>query len=359
VNIQSLLQSCLKAFRESRSEEESMAILKRLREGIRAATNEEAAAAALIAFLQSGEDAATGLPFLVGADGMMELVPSMRTALLDLLPSLDPLASIDMARQVIDTHTSQDEYALGLRNLAWNNFEGDMNAELAGRLSDMLNTNEWLAAPSPGFLEAFDIAVELGDGRAFDDMASILRLESTDGQPVNNGVTRASFMALDRIALRNPALLAEKFAANPEFLSHAPEHRAALMSRLDITDPVQRDAFTSYLNQPGVTQGELEYFSELFPNGNYFYGNRLVTADEATPSLVERQEMDRQTLAQVDGILPAMGSGPGRDALQKIRGRLVEYTQAPANAAPAAATPAVAPPDQGATPSTRPPDGNK
>jgi hypothetical protein len=324
--VASLISSSLQAFRNSKSEEEALTILKRLRDGIRAAPDEAGAASAIIAFLSSGEDAATGLPFLVGPDGVMEVTPTMRTALLDLLPSLDPLASIEIARQVMNQHNSQDEYALALRNLAWNDFEGDMKVELADRFSSMLNTNEWLAKPSAGFLEAFDIAVDVGTSSIFSEIASVLLLETVDGQPVNNGTTKASLIALDRMILRNPALLVEKFKDTPEFLSFAPGHRAALMSRLDITDPEQRNTFVNYLQIPQHGPNELEYFSELFPNGNYFYGNRLVTADETTPSLGKRQEQDAEALIQIDSLLPTFAPGPARQSLAHIRERLVNYT---------------------------------
>jgi hypothetical protein len=337
--VAALISSSLQAFRNAKSEEESMAILKRLREGIRSSPNEAGASAAIIAFLASGEDALTGLPFLVGPDGVMEVTPTMRTALLDLLPSLDPLASIEVARQIMDQRNSQDEYALALRNLAWNDFEGDMKLELTERFSSMLNTNEWLAKPSAGFLEAFDIAVEVGTPRTFTDVASVLRLETTEGEPVNNGTTRASLIALDRMVLRNPALLVEKFQENPDFLAFAPDHRAALMSRLDITDPAQRQTFVEYLQRPQHGPNELEYFSELFPNGNYFYGNRLVTADETTPSLGERQAQDVEALAQVENLLPTFAPGPARQSLEHIRARLENYTLPNQNPEPIPAMP--------------------
>ena len=93
------------------------------------------------------------------------------------------------------------------------------------------------------------------------------------------------------------------------------------MSRLDIARPAQRQLFVQYL--AGVSHGpdELEYFAEVFPNGNYLSGHRLVSVDEATPNIAQRKEMDRLILSELENL---MISGPDlpEPTINRIRERL-------------------------------------
>lgn len=285
---------------------------------------DDGAAATIAAYLRTGEDAETGLPFAVGNDGVLDLAPSIRTALLDVIATLDPHLSLEVAREVMDALTRPDEYALGLRNLSWYDFEGDMHGEMQERFSAMLDQNEWLADPSAGFLEAFDVAVELSTEAAFEDIASVTRLEDKQGNPADEGVARAAFMALDRIMLRNPDMVVERFLQDGDsFLDYAPNHRASLLSRLDLGKEADRSAFAKYLSGANHGEGELEYFSELFPNGNYFYGDRLVSSQEEVLSIADIQNRDRATLSAIDGMV-ARGE-IGGPHVERIRERLRDY----------------------------------
>lgn len=320
-----LIAQCLAEFRGSSGAEESAAILKRLRDGIRSAADENAAAA-IVEFLKSGQDAPTLLPFVVGPEGMMELTPTLRTALLDLLPSLDPTAALELARDVMDQKTSPDEYALALRNLAWNDLDGDLKNELATRLGRMLAVDDWLASPSAGFLEALDAAVEVSGAETFDTM---IRLNREALVRANSPLARASFITLDRMVLRDPSLLVKSFAADPGLPGVSPDPRASLLSRLDITEPAQSEVFTRYLTTPGLGAQELEYFAALFPNGNSVHGNWLITTGEATDTIDTRYEADRKVLAEIERLLAGKIQGNSAAALVRIRDRLVRMTAGP------------------------------
>lgn len=291
-------------------------ILRQLRAGIKGvpAEREEEAAAAILAFLESGEDAPTGLPFVVGPDGMMEEVPSLRLALLDLLPSLDPLAALEIARELMNGKTSPDEYALALRNLAWNDLDGDLRPELASRFNDLLKM-PWLDQPTAGVLESFDIAVEIGGSPMIDELISVTRDAAAKS---NAAASQAAFISLDRLVLRDPTLLVAAFA-DPKALDFAPLQRASLLSRLDITEPAQRELFSRYLSEFPHAAGELDYFSRLFPNANFLHGHRLVTADDATPAIAQVAAADARVLAELDKLSV---TGEAAAALLKIRQRL-------------------------------------
>lgn len=289
--------------------------LRRLKKLVHAAAPDEAAAA-IISLLDSGQDAPTGLGFVVGPEGVMDESPTWRTALLDYLGQTDPSQFIAYSRVLLGTTASPDEYAMSLRNLGWGNINGRFNEEIRGYFAAMLARPDWKQQPSAGYLEAFDLAVESG---AVNEVASVLNAGTAEGEPV---VSRAAFVALDRIMLRSPDKLVGKFLSDPAFLSATPLHRASLLSRLDVRKPEQADLLARYLQRSDHAPGELEYFSDLFPNGNRFASHRLVTTPEEGGSIADMQDLDRASLETVRGWMvdPEFASHWGE--LAKIVARL-------------------------------------
>ena len=137
----------------------------------------------------------------------------------------------------------------------------------------------------------------------------------------NSAASRAAFISLDRMTVRDPALLAAAFSADAGWMDFAPQQRASLLSRLDITVPEQRELFRRYISATSHVAGELDYFARVFPNRNYLYGHRLVTADEATPTIEEVAADDARVLAELDAVGAAVSGGAGV-AIQKVRERL-------------------------------------
>lgn len=279
----------------------------------------EQAAEALIAFLETGDDRTTGLGFEIGAEGVMRETPTVRTAVVDLLGQTDPLQSVAYSRRIIEATDSPDEYALALRNLAWS-FPGAVpREELVAAFMSMLARGEWTARPSRGFLEAFDVAVVTGSAG---DLSPLLKNQPLGG--LEPPLSRAAFVALDRMVLRDPAALAEKFKGDPSFLANAPFHRASLIARLDPRDAAQKDLLVSYLLRPDHAPGELEYFAEVFPNPNRFASNRLVTAPEAGGSIAEQAALDRAVLEVVGQLLDEPDASAAKPTLRAIREKLTK-----------------------------------
>lgn len=320
--VATLIRESLGKFRSNHDPERARVLLRLLRDGLHEAP-EDGATAAILDFLKTGDDSVTGLPFAVGPDGMMETVPSLRLALLDLLPSLDPEAALDVARGLMDQRTTPDEYALSLRNLAWNDLDGDLRDELSRRFLDLLKT-PWLAQASAGFLESFDIAVEVGGEPMFAEMVSLVHEFTTHP---NAAVSQAAYISLDRMVLRDRTLLTSAFSQDESWMGFAPKQRASLLSRLDITQPEQRDLFVQYLSKTPHAAGELDYFAKIFPNGNFLYSHRLVTADEPTPSIAEMVSADARTLAILATLSPSL-TGDANATLDKIRGHLAKSAPA-------------------------------
>lgn len=255
----------------------------------------ELAAASLIAFLRSGQDAPTGHEFIVGDEGVLDSSPTLRIAALDHLGQTDPRLSAAFALELFDLNPTSDEYALALRNLAWANPRGRHTPQLRSRFAALLAHPEWLAQPSTGLLEAFDLGVAL---LAVEEVAAVLRLTPRHGAPLDPALDRAAFIALDRIMLRSPQTFLARLDADPSFLDWAPLHRASLLARIDPRQPAQADTLRAYLLRLPPDSEELTTFAALFPNPHAFEGPRLVTAWESPrldlPSL---DQAARSTLA--------------------------------------------------------------
>lgn len=278
-----------------------------------------AASAAIRGFLDSGKDSATGLPFRVGGEAALDSAPTLRVFLLDVLGSVDPPAALEISRRVMDEAASADEYAIALRNLAWNDSGGDLHGELRQRFGVMLAREDWRLDPADGFLEALDAGVLLGDEGAF---ASLLDLNRAAMDSGGSALSRACFIALDRMVEADTGLL-EGFGRNREAANRlAPGQRASLWSRLDISRPAQREMLTAYLATAEGSE-ELDYFAAIYPNGNRFHVNRLFSAPNPVPSIAARMEVDRAVLRELGTIQVPAGSA-GERALQTVRQRLAE-----------------------------------
>ncbi|MBL9154593.1 MAG: hypothetical protein JNK37_19095 [Verrucomicrobiales bacterium] len=292
--------------------------LRRMREAIHAA-DPAGAAAAIVAFLQSGRDAPTGLAFVVGSEGVLDEAPTWRVALLDWLAQTDPGLASDYSRGFLPGANRPDEYAIALRNLAWLNVDGTFDAEIATAFSGMLDRPEWLANPSAGFLEAFDVAVALGGADLWRQVGSVLKIEGPGGAVPEHPVNRAAFVALDRLMQREPETLIGILQETPDWLQWAPRHLTSLLTRLDVRSDAQRDFLRDYLLSGQAPAGELEYFATVFPNLNAFVGNRLVSEWEG---LRQAPGLDRATLETVSAWMQDPAFAAVAPHLRVIQGRL-------------------------------------
>lgn len=322
--LQEKLRSLAAALAGQTDVERVKAILADLKAAVHAVSPDEAARQ-LIEMLESGIDQATGLEFIVGAEGVMDETPTLRTALLDLLGQTDPYMSADYARQILATTNSPDEYALALRNLAWTNRGGALDAELRGYFEQMVGRTDWSADPSDGFLEAFDLAVGTKAVAAL--IPSITNPGAGDGGQHRSD---AAFLALDRIMISDPDAVVAAFRANPDLLAEAPTHRASLLSRLDVSQPGQSNLLREYLLRSDVSPDEMEYFTSIFPNGNRVVGHRLVTSDEPGGSAADVALVDRATLGTLTSWLNDPQMAPRRKEIQAMVTRVQGFVGIPA-----------------------------
>jgi hypothetical protein len=167
----------------------------------------------------------------------------------------------------------------------------------------MLDRQEWLAHPDPGFLEAFDLAVHLGDEEALREMGSVLGLRNQQGGLADNGITHAAFLAMDRLTALDPAQTVGLIQSEPDFLGWAPRHRGALMSRADVRDPQQAVDVAGYLLRPDVAPEERRVFLELFPQANGVLADSLISAPGTPMEFSSGLARDRAALEWVRGRL--------------------------------------------------------
>lgn len=252
-----------------------------LKRNLTAAAPREAITA-ITTFLESGRDAKTGQELTLAAGGALKGAPTLRVFLLDLLGSLarsirsDEAAAI--ARTILEAKTSSAEWAISLRNVAWN----DPNAVpfLSGKIREMLSYEPWLLSPDAGMLEAFDIAVFTRDPTLIPPLTDALR---SDRPPLQ----RAAAIALDRLAERAPLEVMTYLNANPGAMADRPFVRADYFAKADLAQSAQRQAVEIYLRRPDVASAEKAKLVEAFATPASFVSESLLTTavpepDEAT-----------------------------------------------------------------------------
>ncbi len=281
-------------------------------------------AAAIIAELRSGVNRETGLPFLVGPEGVLDAAPTWRTTLLDWLGQMDPRQAAAYSREILQTTNSADEYALALRNLVWAMPPPLATAEIAGYLQNLLDRSDWRANPSAGYLEAFDIALELGE-TGLQQMLGALRSAAPGESVADRAVEHAAFVALDRLLLRDPALFVRTMEKSPELLRDLPDHRASLYSRLDVRQPQQARFLESYLRQTPPDSPEMLYFFSIFPNPNRFVNHRLVSQSSAERPTEPMVEVDRAVIERAKQWLGNPELAPQHENLRFLILRLQEF----------------------------------
>ena len=214
---------------------------------------------------------------------------------------------------------SPDEWAVALRNLA----SGDPSAEGARCWSKkpppMLQYQPWQQNPSVGYLEAFDVAVYLGGTDLLPTLSDLVR------QQDNPAVAHASYLALDRLVINNPATVLGALEAAPDLMQGREATRADYFARADVRDPQQRQVLESYLLNPSLSASELQTFAGIYPNANFMISPNLLT-QTPTPDHNALASRDAQSLAVAQQWMTDPRFASLEPALRKITGRLLSFT---------------------------------
>ena len=191
---------------------------------------------------------------------------------------------------------SPEEWALSLRNVAWDNPESRNVPLLKDRVLEALTHDPWLENPSAGFLHSFDVAVYTQSLDLLPEFAAMLNRDNFQS------LSHAAVMAMDKMILDNPSPSLSSILANLDLLSERPHTRAGFFSRADLTDSRQQEIVETYLLQPALSLEEVDTFAKLFPNFNLTLSNNLLT-DNHTYTLSEMAQIDRASLARTEDWL--------------------------------------------------------
>lgn len=275
----------------------------------------------ILAFLESGRDAKTGAAFKIGAKGVLQTAPSVRVMLMDILGRLDPQMAAKHAAQLLQTPTTADEWAVGLRNYAWGTESGAAREFLNSKAIELIQHADWKAQPTAGYFEAFDVLVFANAT----DATPVLAQLTLDRTRADLGY--AAFLTLDRLTMREPAAMLAALSEVSDVSSQRPEMLAGFFARADVRDAAQRDSLEAYLSSNARSEKEWTAFASVFPNANALVSENLLTsASEATPGSLA--DHDRDALIWTEALLKdARFTGHVAD-LQRIQTRLSQFVSA-------------------------------
>lgn len=272
------------------------------------------AVARIRGFLDRREDHVTGLSFEIAKGGSLAEWPTFRTFLLDVLLSIDPAAAAEVSRALVATPTTADEWALALRNVARG--EANLDRDFLRTKSEQLIANPaWQAAPSIGYLNAFDVLVHV------EATASTPLLSGLVQQKDRKDLAHAGFLTLDRLVQAQPVEMLERLAADIPLQQARPEMTAQQFARADLRHPDQRDLVKRWMLDPGRSVVELRAFAGVFPNNNQFVSNNLLTSEAATTG-EELADHDREALKVLTAWSSEPAFGPIKEHLRTMISRL-------------------------------------
>ena len=312
------------------SVDEAFEILRNLQAELGAALPGEATFA-LLEFLRSGRDAPTGLGFEVGPGGVLREPPTLRIAMLDLLGQINIAQAEAYGSEWLDSPRSADEWAIGMRNVAWSAPDGSRNGDLQARFLSALGREDWRQELSHGFLETFDLAPYLGGDEIFTEMVQVA------ADPDAGSAGWAAVLSMDRMLLGDRVEVLSRISREPELLDDLPPIRAGLMARADVRVPEERSALEAYLKRSDVSADEAASFVGHYPNHDLVAGFRLFTsaegdgrpmADVAAGDLAALEKLQEwQTDPEIAAVF--------KDQFGGLRERLVEYIASARRAAAA------------------------
>ena len=221
--------------------------------------------------LASGRDFLTGRDLELGQDGSLTEWPALRVFLLDTLFIIDPAAAAEFSRQILQTSTSPDKWALAPRNVGAESPSAEDVGLMQAMSVEMLYNEAWRKEASTGYLQAFDNLVHSGI------ISLSPRLIRFAGDTSNKPVRHAAFLTLDRLTLAQPVTMLEKLvpsaAAQPETALRV----SNMVARADVRDPAQRWLVEEYLLDDKHTAAEIQALICGFPNANQFIPANLLT----------------------------------------------------------------------------------
>jgi len=313
------LATIAKELSDAQTPEQKRAALERLRKALASGSTNEISAA-IRNLLDSKVDGSTGQGFKVGAGGILLEAPTLRTLLLNQLATIDPAAASVYAKEILNSPSSPEEWAVALQSLARGDSSPDSTALLKDKTGELLRNTAWQKNPSVAYLEAFDTAVFVGGTTLLPPLTDLVRLKD------NQAVAQAAFLALDRLVINQPADALAAIAEHPEWMTGREQTRANYFARADVGDPAQRQLVETYLLDPTRNPAELQAFAGVFPNANFMISNNLLSSNQTLDNATLTQR-DRASLAAVNSWLADPRFANLHPLLQTMKTRLERFVK--------------------------------
>lgn len=260
--------------------------------------------------LRQGEDASTGIPFETGPGGALRGWPTLRVFLLDVLAVTDPDLAGVIAREVLATTTSAEEFAVALKPLLLGGPWQAPAGELEAHLTRLLENPAWQG--QVGLAEALDLPRVAASPGSTEVLARWV-----DRSPP---AKIAGEMALHETAASNPSLIIDLIDRDRQLLRDEPDLRAGLLARAAASDPAQTESLGDYLKDPAVSLNEKQRFLSLFPLRSASTGYRLYGSPPAPYDAASVKSDDKAALEVVK-------QWKGDPALSALQGDLVTLEQ--------------------------------
>ncbi len=271
--------------------------------------------------LRSGADAGTGIPFETGPGRALRGWPTLRVFLLDVLSVTDPDLAAEIAREILATTGSAEEFAVALKPLTLGGPWRASDSELAGYLSKMLETPAW--QNSAGLAEALDLSRIARSPEVLETLARWV-----DHSPP---ALKAGSFALHETAAEHPALVSELISTDDKLFAQQTNLRASLMARAHVSDAAQAGHVDDYLKNPAISQAEKQQFLTLFPLRSATTGYRLYGKP---PSPFQKEQVQGDDQAALE-MVAAWKNDPGLAGLSEdlatVERRLQSWTRQSGN----------------------------
>lgn len=216
----------------------------------------------ILAYLNSGADQASQLPFKVGRGGILVAAPSMRVWMLDILEEIDRGAAMAYAETIFENSEIADEWAIALRSAALGREDEKGRLDEAdrsyvkSRALSLLGNKGWREESSNGYLESFDVVPYMGD----QDLLAEVGIRLSSGGPE----AKAAFISVNKTVVNNSQLIESLVPRlrNAEVSSSAIGQIVALS---DPNDPKQQTYIKSWIQNTDIPSEEKTAFLAMFP----------------------------------------------------------------------------------------------
>lgn len=248
--------------------------IRQIKQGLLQHSDAEAAARSVISFLDQGTDVTFSDKLKVGKGGSLTSTPTARVEMLDILGELDSEMAASYSEEVLNNSTSPDEWAIALRNYAWGTDNAASDPFLKEKVQQLLTNENWVNAPTAGYLAAFDFVPYSHDPALLRDTVALLDTTSPSSVKAAAHIAIAKFTAEDSGSAIGVISETEKERSFSAL-------RADTYSRANFMKTADVIAIRNYLLSPDISAEEFKLFASLFPHGGEIAGFFLATTHRA------------------------------------------------------------------------------